>query len=124
MKKTLIMIVGLIALIIGSVGIVIPILPTTPFLIIASFCFMKSSKRFHTWFNSIPIYQKHLKPIISDRSLDLKTKLMIIIPASILMGSILIFTNNIYLKMFMACLILVKYYIFFILIKTNPLKNS
>ena len=48
-KKILWMIVGCVATILGLVGIPIPLLPTTPFLLIAAFCFARSSEKRHGW---------------------------------------------------------------------------
>jgi uncharacterized protein len=43
---------GSIALIIGCIGIVVPVLPTTPFILLASWCFFRGSPRMHSWLKS------------------------------------------------------------------------
>lgn len=48
-------IVGLLALVIGMIGIFLPILPTVPFLLLATFCFARSSKKLHDWLVYHPI---------------------------------------------------------------------
>ncbi|MCB0324244.1 MAG: YbaN family protein [Bdellovibrionales bacterium] len=41
---------------IGVIGIFVPLLPTTPFILLASFCFSRSSTRLHTWLREHPIF--------------------------------------------------------------------
>ena len=47
--------VGFICLAIGMVGVFVPLLPTTPFILLAAFCFSKSSQRLHEWLLSRPV---------------------------------------------------------------------
>lgn len=53
---------GLVALLLGLIGIPLPLLPTTPFLLLAAFCFSQSSERLHDWLMSHP----RLSPPIKD----------------------------------------------------------
>ncbi|MEE9313708.1 MAG: YbaN family protein [Rhizobiaceae bacterium] len=46
--------IGGISLVLGIVGIVLPVLPTTPFILLSLFCFGKSSQRLHDWLISHP----------------------------------------------------------------------
>jgi uncharacterized protein len=53
---------GFFALALGSLGVVLPLLPTVPFFILAAFCFSKSSAQLHNWLLSHPTFG----PIITD----------------------------------------------------------
>lgn len=60
-KKTLWLIAGLICLGLGLIGVVLPILPTTPFMLLATFFFAKSSKRLHNWLVTHPQFGPSIK---------------------------------------------------------------
>lgn len=66
----------------GFLGVMLPILPTTPFLLLASFFFTRGSERFNKWFISTKIYKKYLEEFITTRAMTLKRKLCIILPVS------------------------------------------
>lgn len=118
--KIIFLILGFFCLGLGLIGIPLPILPTTPLLLAAAFCFAKGSKRINRWFVSTKLYQKHLDGFVKNRSMTLKTKLTILLPVSAMMIFSLIMINNLHVRILLAVLILVKYYYFFFRIKTVP----
>ena len=85
MRKILYLTLGVISMALGAVGVVLPILPTTPFLLLAAFCFAKSSQRLHRWFLSTQLYEKHLKDFVQTRAMTMKTKLSLMSMASAMM---------------------------------------
>lgn len=85
-KKILMIIVGCLCLALGSFGVVIPILPTTPFLLVTVFCFAGSSERLDKWFRNTSLYKKHLESFVQKRGMSVVTKVWIIICVTLLMG--------------------------------------
>lgn len=114
------MLAGFLAMGIGAVGVALPVLPTTPFLLLASFCLAKGSDRFHRWFTGTKLYKRHLESFVKNRAMTLKTKFSLLIPASCMLVLALLVMPNIYGRLFIVFLIIFKYVYFFTKIKTVP----
>ncbi|NFU40672.1 DUF454 domain-containing protein, partial [Clostridium sporogenes] len=84
-KRVLLLIIGFISLGLGVIGVFLPILPTVPFLLLSSFCFIKSSKRISIWFENTNIYKKHVRSFKENKAMTLKTKLYILIPVYVML---------------------------------------
>lgn len=70
----------------AMVGVALPFLPTTPFLLVAAFCFARSSEKLNTWFKSTKLYHKVLEGYVTKRRMTVKAKLTILVPVTILLG--------------------------------------
>ena len=116
--RILFIVLGFIFLGVGAVGIVVPILPTTPCLLLASFFFAKGSKRFHDWFLSTKLYKKYLESFVKSRAMTLKGKLTILIPVSCMLIITFILVDNIYARIVLVILFISKYVYFFTQIRT------
>lgn len=79
------LLLGFISFGIGTVGIVLPILPTFPFYLATLFCFAKSSKRLHDWFINTELYKKYLERFLQRKPMTWKAKIVILIPLSTVM---------------------------------------
>lgn len=116
--KILWIVIGFISMGIGMIGVVFPVLPTTPFLLLASFCLAKGSERFHRWFTKTKLYQKHLDSFLKNRAMTLKTKFCILLPVSGMLLFALVAMGNIYGRIFIVFLLVFKYVYFFTRIAT------
>lgn len=117
-KKYTYITIGLISIVLGAIGVVLPILPTTPFLLLASYCFAKGSDRFNYWFIGTKLYKNHLESFVKKRAMTLKEKIGILVFADFMLAFPLILINNIFIKMGIILIIIFKYYYFIFRIKT------
>ncbi|MDD2530752.1 MAG: YbaN family protein [Bacteroidales bacterium] len=75
MKKFLFKLFGIISLSLAIVGIFLPILPTTPFLLLSSFLFMQSSDKLHKWLTEHRVFGQYIKDFQEYKSIPLKVKI-------------------------------------------------
>lgn len=74
MKKILFIIIGILSVILGIIGIFVPGLPTTPFLLLSSWFFYKSSRRLHDWLH-LSRLGKYIRRYESGEGISLWSKL-------------------------------------------------
>ena len=77
---------GCISLALGAVGTVVPLLPAVPFLLLAAFCFGKSSERLHRWFTGTSLYKNNLETYVKGEGMTRKTKIRIMVIVTIIMA--------------------------------------
>lgn len=85
MKNLLYMTLGCVGLGLGALGAVIPMLPTVPFLMLAGFCFARSSRTLDRWFRSTRLYRDNLRDFAAGRGMTLKAKIRIMSAVTLLM---------------------------------------
>lgn len=73
--RWLLLVAGTICLVLGAIGIVLPILPTTPFLLLSAACYLRSSERMHKWLLNNRWFGEYIKNYQAGRGIPIKTKL-------------------------------------------------
>ena len=73
--RTIWLVAGTICVVLGAIGIVLPILPTTPFLLAAAACYYKSSPRMHKWLLNNKWFGEYIKNYQEGKGLTRKTKI-------------------------------------------------
>ncbi|WGM88946.1 MAG: YbaN family protein [Candidatus Bathyarchaeota archaeon] len=76
--RSLFFVAGTITLVIGAIGIVLPILPTTPFLLLSLACYLRSSERMSQWMLNNKYFGKYIRNYKDGKGIPLKTKLFAI----------------------------------------------
>ena len=119
MKKIVYIIVGCIALVLGVIGIVLPLLPTTPFLLLVSFCCMRGSERMNSWFIETNLYKKSIKDLVEKKAMTKSQKAKILIVSESLLIISLILIPHIHVKILIVCVMIIKTYYILFKIKNN-----
>lgn len=91
--KPILFVLGWISFALGFVGAFLPVLPTTPFLILSAYLFSKSSKRFHLWLLNLPTFGPMIKEWEDKKVIRPKVKVYAISVLSLFMSISIFFFN-------------------------------
>lgn len=86
MKKILYMILGYAGVGMGVLGVVIPVLPTVPFLLLATYCFARSSEKLERWLRGTKLYEDTLADFAAGKGMTRKAKCRIMLTVTLLMS--------------------------------------
>lgn len=124
-KKAFFVVLGCLSLGLGAVGAVLPILPTVPFLMLATFCFAKSSEKLHNWFISTKLYKKNLESFVQGKGMTVKTKIRIMVTVTILMSIGFIMMHAVPVGRIVLCFVWIFHVLYFIFgIKTLKVETE
>ena len=123
--RVLWVVLGCVCLALGTVGVVLPILPTVPFYLATLFCFAKSSKRLYDWFTGTKLYHKHLESFVKSRSMTLKSKLTIMATVTAVMAFGFLMMSRVPVGRICIAVVWVAHVLFFVFgIKTIPAQEK
>ena len=115
--------IGLFFVALGSIGVFFPVLPTTPFLLLAAFFLARSSDRLNAWFESTDLYKDYIADFLETRSMTMKTKRYILTLATVMMFISGVFIDVIYARISLFLIALVMHIYFKTQIRTIPEKE-
>ena len=127
LSKIIYIIIGCLSLALGSVGAVLPILPTVPFLMLSALCFAKSSEKLNTWFKQTKIYKNNLESYVRGEGMTMKTKTKILLTVTALMavGFVVMLSKRVYIGCILLLIVWLVHILYVTLaIKTIPIQND
>ena len=103
--KGLLLLLGTLYLVIGIVGIFIPLLPTTPFLLMSALCYLRSSKGMYDWLMTNRFFGKFLTDYMNGRGVPLRVKIITILVLWVtLSASAFLFVEKLWMRILLAAI--------------------
>jgi len=103
-KKYLLIFAGSISLFLGVLGIFIPVLPTTPFLLLASFCYIRSSKELYEWLIHHKIFGAYIYNYLTYKAVKRSVKIVSLIFLWLSMAISISILDNLYVKLLLIAI--------------------
>ena len=110
------------ACILGCVGVFVPVLPTTPLLLLATFLFAKSSPRCHAWICSTRVYKTYVEAFKQAGGIPAATKARILAVSFALLGASAYFVQKPAVWAVLGCVAVFLLYLMIVRIPTVPAK--
>lgn len=107
-------VLGFIGFGIGTVGVVVPLLPSFPFYMLTLFAFAKSSDRLHKWFMSTKLYKRNLESFVNKKGMTVKTKIRIMACVTLVMGFGFLMMKNVPVGRIILAIVWVCHMIYFV----------
>ena len=124
LKKGLLIFAGTVFTAIGIIGIFVPILPTTPFLLLAAACYLRSSRRLYNWLLNNRFFGAYVRNYLHGRGMPRKVKIATIFLLWIAIACSIIFAVQALIIRVILLIIAAGVTVHIILIKTTPKDQS
>ena len=96
---------GTVFLGLGIIGVFVPVLPTTPFLLLSAACYVRSSNRLYSWLINHKLFGKFIKDFRESRSISLRNKIISLVAMTLMIAlSIFLVAEAFYLKIILLIL--------------------
>jgi len=107
--RAVLIILGTLFLALGFLGVFLPVLPSTPFFLLAAALYMRSSERLYAWIMNNPTIRPHLERFQRERSMTLQAKVMVLALAwAMLMAAAIFMVESLFMKVFLVALAVIK----------------
>ena len=115
-KKIFWLVIGCISLVFVGLGVVLPMLPYFPFLLLSTFCFAKSSERLHNWIINTKLYKDNIDSYVKGRGMTKAAKIRIMTTVTVVMtiGFVAMFLKEIYIPCYILAGVWVMHILIFI----------
>jgi uncharacterized membrane protein YbaN (DUF454 family) len=124
-KKIFWLVVASIFFVMGTLGTVLPVLPTVPCYLVTAFGFAQSSDRLHAWFEKSQLYKKHVSPYLEAGGLPVKGKASIIAIVTVQVGiPAFIFRDNMIVLFIIGAIYVAFLFCMLVIVKTVPSKEK
>ena len=125
MKRIFYTLLGFLGVFLGALGAFVPMLPAVPFLMLAGFCFAKSSVKLDKWFKSTKLYRENLADYAAGRGMTKRVKVRIMVTVTILMSFGFLMMHAVPVGRIVLAIVWLLHLIYFIFgIKTLPAKTK
>ncbi|SEN49758.1 hypothetical protein SAMN04488134_101222 [Amphibacillus marinus] len=101
-KKIVFISIGSLSLLLAMLGIFLPLLPTTPFLLLSAYLYLRSSQRLYNWLINHPVFGSYIYHYIKYKAIPVKTKITAIIVLWLSMGFSIYIVSNVYLRIMLT----------------------
>lgn len=112
--KEIWIIVGFLSLILGLIGIVLPVLPTTPFLILTAYGFSRGNTKIHNWF----LKSKITRNFTMKMEMSKQKKIILNVLVDTLLITYIIVYNSSVVTFLLVVVIIIKHIVFYKFVKT------
>lgn len=100
-KKYLLISAGSLSLALGIIGVFVPVLPTTPFLLLASFCYIRSSSRMYNWLINHKIFGAYIYNYVTHRAIKRSIKIGTLIFLWLTIAISILSVSNLHIRLFL-----------------------
>lgn len=101
-KKNILIFLGFTSLVLGIIGITVPLLPTTPFLLLSAYLFSKSSERWHSFIINNKVFGKYIRDYQEKKGITLKNKISAILFLFLSIGYSILKVESLHLRIFLG----------------------